>query len=176
MTYPVIAYAALRLLSGRGAIALDAVAVALIVGMAAWRQMLSQVPVGLGLREYLGASVPASASLVFQRLLAFILATLAACAITLLLLHAGVARAEPLPGQHVEVAATIGWYARELADAVPFLEIPRTLNWEERYAFADLPSRVFLLLLKINLALVLILPVRMLAKLYSERRAKPSGG
>lgn len=62
----------------------------------------------------------------------------------------------------------IDWYGWRLADTVPTLKIPQTLNWTIQYEFTDAWSQIFLLVLKVNLLLTILFPVMLLLKLHKE--------
>jgi hypothetical protein len=117
---------------------------------------------------YAMGGMQSSALVVMRRIRSLILATLAACAVTIALPASGVVHAVPALQQGDDVAATIEWYSWHLADTIPFIEAPQSLNWSLQFEFVDAWSRVLLLILKVDLVLILFLPVIFLLELYKE--------
>jgi hypothetical protein len=102
-----------------------------------------------------------------------LLATMAAGAVTLTLLHAGPAKtdAQLLPSE--EVSASIQWYAWHLADTIPVLDVPETLNWTIDVEFVDRWSGMLLVLMRIVLIAVLLVPFALFSRLavrHASRR------
>jgi len=136
-------------------------------------------PLSLGL-TYMKGSLLTSANAVFNRFRRFLVTMLAACVISLIFLHNGAAHAIPTPAPASEAGAAVGWYSWHLAELIPFLHIPESLNWSQGFEFVDPWSRVLLLMLKINLVLTIFVPVALLITLHKEddghvSRADPDG-
>ncbi len=127
----------------------------------------------------MGGDVLFSVSSVMPRIRELIMTTLTACTITILLLPSGVTRTVPILQPGDEVPATVEWYSWHLLDTIPFVEAPQSLNWSLKFEFVDPLSRALLLVLKIELALLLFLPIIFLFELYkrmgAETRGEPTG-
>jgi hypothetical protein len=129
--------------------------------------ILTRQPLNFRL-TYTKGSLLTSANAVFNRFRRLLVIMLAACVISLILLNNGAAHAIPTPTSASEAGATVGWYSWHLAEAIPFLHVPESLNWSQQFEFVDPWSRVFLLMLKIDLVLTLFVPVALLIKLHQE--------
>lgn len=154
---------------------IDIAAVAVVVALAAWA-FLWRLPIST-LNTFDRASFSTSVTGILLRFRIFLLSTLAACACALLLLHVGIADVAPSPRPDQEVGAALRWYSWHLADAIPLLEVPKTLNWSLRFEFQDVWTGLLLVALKINLLALFILPIGLLTRLYlahaAARRSQP---
>jgi hypothetical protein len=110
-------------------------------------------------------SVRRTAAAIFLSCWLLLLATMAAAAVTLTLLHAGPAEtdAQLLPAQ--EVSASLQWYAWHLADTIPVLDVPQTLNWNVGVEFVDAWTGVLLVLMRMVLIAVLLVPFALITRL-----------
>ena len=117
------------------------------------------------------------ALMIFLSCWLLMLATMAAAAVTLTLLHAGLARtdAQLLPSQ--EVTAALQWYAWHLVDTIPVLDMTQTLNWTIEVEFVDPWSGLLLVLMRVVLIAVLLVPfalfVRLALRYALRRRPEP---
>jgi hypothetical protein len=98
--------------------------------------------------------------------------------VSIALLHVGLAETTPsIPGDG-EVNATISWFGWHLADVVPVLDLPDTLNWRLRFEFVDRWTGVILVAGKLLLVGLLAGPIAMLVRMSLERararRPKPA--
>lgn len=99
-----------------------------------------------------------------------LLATGAAVAVTLVLLHVGLARTDkPLPATH-EVGATLEWYAWHIAQAMPVLEAPQTVNWAIDVEYIDPWTGTMLVVMRIALVAIPLASVALFIRL-SVRQA-----
>lgn len=124
-----------------------------------------------------GYSVRRTAAAIFLSCWLLLLATMAAAAVALALLHAGPAKTDArlVPAQ--EVNASLQWFAWHLADTIPVLDVTQTLNWTIGVEYVDRWTGVLLLLMRTVLITVLLVPVAMLSR-QSVRHAlrKRRGG
>jgi hypothetical protein len=97
------------------------------------------------------------------------LLTLAAAAISLALLHIGVAASRPEIPRASQPLAILNAYAWTIADTLPGPDIPATLNWTLQYRFVDHWSEVLLLTYKIVFYAVLLFPMYRIVRIYVER-------
>jgi hypothetical protein len=100
------------------------------------------------------------------------LLTLGGAALTLALLHVGLATTQPTVPPEAQVRAALNAYGWEIADAIPGLQIPETLRWSQPYRFIDRGSGVMLLAYKIAVIGVLVFPMARLVRAYAHR-ARP---
>jgi hypothetical protein len=109
----------------------------------------------------------AVASLTYFLLLALI--TLAAAAISLVLIHLDAAISLPeIPPANQSMAA-VNAYPWAIADSLPGPNIPATLNWTLQYRFVDHWSEVLLFTYKIVFYAVLLFPMYRIIRMYVER-------
>jgi hypothetical protein len=194
MRYPIVAYVAILFLvsgssplnrwlvstlgTGYVSTAMHILGVAVVLVLTVRAVFFSIPPIETGIVS-MGGDVLFSVSSVMRRTRGLIMATLLACTITVVFLPAGVSHAVPMLQAGDEVPATVAWYSWHLADAIPFVEAPQSLNWSLNSEFVDSLSRVLLLLLKIYLVFLLFRPIKFLFELYKRMGIKtpePSEG
>ena len=107
---------------------------------------------------------------VYWSLLLVLIPTVFFASITALLLdHGKIAVAEGQLPEHRLSFSSFAYYLWNLADAIPVLEVPKTLNWTLDYSLGGWLAGSLLLLYK----LVLIVPfVRLLTVLFGARFAE----
>lgn len=105
-------------------------------------------------------------------------AVIAGTTVSIALLHVGLAETTPSTPPTDEVNATISWFGWHLADVVPVLDLPDTLNWSLRYEFVDRWTGVLLVAGKLLLVGLLAGPIAMFVRMSLERararRPKPA--
>ena len=105
-------------------------------------------------------------------------AIIAATAVSIALLHVGWAEATPTIPPVDEVNATVNWYGWHLADLLPILDLPDTMNWVVNFEYVDRWSAFVMLGAKLLLIGLLGWPIAILARMSLEqardRRPKPA--
>jgi hypothetical protein len=84
---------------------------------------------------------------------------LTGAALNLALLHVGLASATPPIAPGEQVRAAVAAYAWHLADILPALDVPDTLDWTLRHTFTDRWSTTLILLSKLGAVILLIVTV-----------------
>ena len=121
--------------------------------------------------EDIATSTPAIVALVTMFVCLLILLAIVCAAVTLALLRTGLASARPSIPPGDQASAAVATYAWHIADAVPALKIPSTLNWSLNHEFVDPWDRIILLAYKAVFFGVLIVPLARYAAFYVGRMA-----
>ncbi|RZT17516.1 hypothetical protein EV649_5063 [Kribbella sp. VKM Ac-2569] len=101
-----------------------------------------------------------------------LLATLAVGAVTITMLHAGIAETSAPVAASAEVSSALEWYAWSLADTVPALDVPQTLNWSTEVEFVDRWTGALLLLMRLLLVVLLLVPLGLVFRMAVRRSAR----
>jgi hypothetical protein len=96
-------------------------------------------------------------------------AIMVGAAVALALLHMEVAETTPSIPQESEVNAAISWFGWHLAEVIPVLDVPGTLNWDLRFEFVDRWTGVLLVMGKLFLVGLLAGPIAMVVRMSVER-------
>ncbi|MGK2318287.1 hypothetical protein [Gordonia rhizosphera] len=125
--------------------------------------------IGVFVREHSRTSTIGVAGLV---LWLFCLSLLAATAVTLMLLHAGVAKTTtPLTGTN-EIGATLDWFSWHLAESIPALDVANTLGWTVEVQYVDPWTGTVLVAMRAIMVAILLLPLMVVSRLLLARAAR----
>ena len=139
-------------------------AVGLIVTVANFMPILHDAVNPDTVRSMRDATVAVLAYFLLLALLA-----LTAVAISLALIHLGVAASRPQIPVASQPLATVNAYTWTIADALPGPNIPETLNWTPQYRFIDHWSEILLFTYKIIFYAILLFPMYRIIRIYAER-------
>lgn len=108
----------------------------------------------------------------------FVLATMAASAVALVLLHVGAAHASTDMTAAGEVGTTLEWFSWHLVDALPLLDVTSTLHWTLDGDYTDRWTGLVLVAMRCVMVLVLFLPFLFFRRLLirANERSRPVSG
>jgi hypothetical protein len=115
--------------------------------------------------------LPAVAAALISFIFLIGLVIIANASLTVVFLRVGLASADPSVPSGAEVGTALNFYSWHLADAIPGLAVPETLNWPLHHEFADYWNRTLLLLCKLALVTILAAPVARVVRGYSKGRS-----
>jgi hypothetical protein len=95
-------------------------------------------------------------------------AIMAATAVSIIVMHVGLASSF-VPTGSSEITPMAEWYVWHLAETIPLLNLPESLNWKLNTAFDDSWTGSLLLLLRILLVATLIFPIQLAVRISKRR-------
>jgi hypothetical protein len=149
-------------------LALDVAGAWVVIAMA-WAIADESMDIDVFVREHSRGSTAGVAGLV---LWLFGLSVLGATAVTLTLLHAGLAETTTQLSGTNEVGATLEWFSWHLVDAIPVLDVTNTLGWTIQVEYVDPWTGVVLVVMRAVMVGILLVPFVVVSRLLLAQAAR----